>query len=548
MAEDLNQPVALTGTSGLKSAFNAITSSIGGSINDLAQAFQTGKDAIGGATAAEQAKADAQKVIDTENQKGEIKKKADLASYAASVGSNPDAPSYIMNILGQRKLEGENDLHNRLGMIQKKMDTGLLDNPLEWAVNQFTLNGDIASYNTRVAEVDRDTKVMGEIQKLTSDQGVVLSQLDNGINETRLAGMNAKTQAEADLAMANSKMALSKLGLDVLNIRGALDERQFSNTIAYNNALSEQTRLGLAMSADQRAAESHKLDIEMKKWTFEDRKDSSEAKANLTQRLSAVLKTVGAPPMSWEELKLLPDSKLKDRYLRMMNDPDIINGRMGPNPYDAVDTANTFNFPMTPGGNLVREKLTSIISAEAANNLNWHQMKPGEQTMVGNKAVANATSQELKDIPDQGGIYSPPSLAATLTIPGVAALSIKKDLEQLAVPDKMYATKAQDVFTTALGKIDRGESDVKSMAAEISTLFKAVQVDMNTTRQYQKLALQPLDAKTGYYSTIYSSLMGFGGAKTVNMINPVALEAELTRALLQRSIQKGMTLPGAGAP
>lgn len=548
MAEDLNQPVALTGTSGLKSAFNAITGSIGGSINDLAQAFQTGKDAIGGATAAEQAKADAQKVIDTENQRGEIKKKADLAAVAASVGANPDAPAYILNTLGQKMMAGEKDLSDRREMIQKKMDTGLLDNPLEWAINQFTINGDIASYNVRVADVDRDETAMAKIKNYVSDAGVVLSQLDNGINETRLAGMNAKTQAEADLAMANSKMALSKLGLDVLNIRDALDERRFSNTIAYNNALSEQTRLGLAMSADQRAAESHKLEMETKKWTFEDRKDSAEAKTNLTNRLSAVLKTVGAPPMSWEELKLLPDSKLKDRYLRMMNDPDIINGRMGPNPYDAVDTANTFNFPMTPGGDLVRQKLTNIISAEAANNPGWHSMKPGEQTMVGNKAVANATSQELKNIPDQGGIYSPASLIATLTIPGVQTLSIAKDLNQLAKNDVMYPTKAQDVFTTALAKIERGESDVKSMAAEMSTLYKAVQVDSNTTRQYQKLALQPLDAKTGYYSTIYSSLMGFGGAKTVNMINPVALEAELTRALLQRSIQKGMTLPGAGAP
>lgn len=218
----------------------------------------------------------------------------------------------------------------------------------------------------------------------------------------------------------------------------------------------------------------------------------------------------------------------------LLSSPDLANGVLGSTPYTALDTANKYVVNGAPGLNQVRTKLTETVANFAANDPTWHSKNPGERDAVGSKIINEATRKELTGIPDEGGIYSPPSLQMTLAIPKVQSLSLTQDLAPIAVADKLYPTKSNDIFTAAINRIESGKSDVKTMAKEISTIYQSVQVDNNTNRQYPKLAIQPLDPKTGYRVNVYNGVSGWGGIKNVDAINPVAIEGTLMRILIER--------------
>lgn len=542
-------------------AFSKAQQAVGSAQADLAQQQQ--KLNKGGEAQQDAIKAggEAAVAIQTETEKAAIKLQTQRSAVAAEWGANPDAPSYVLGRMAMDVLAIDKELDTRYNKLQgqrssieEKQNTGIFPNPLDWIYSSLTLPSDIEAFNLSAGSYNLAKERQSEKLELTrqliarsSEEGTLLATINTGASETRLAAMNAATKAKADADVALSQMNLAKLGIDVLNIRAALDERSFTNTIALNNALGERERLQLSRTAEQRAIESHNLQMEVSKWTLEDKKGNRAAEDELTARLNRATKVYGIAPLTWTQLKLMPDGKMRAELEKLMIDPDVQEERAGHNPVDAVMRLNNLNARSTGADGLTRKAIGDMILA-GHQDPTVQMLKGPEQLYAIQKQVETRLNTELRNIQMEGGVYSPLPLKGTVTIPAVQALKISQGLNPLAAANEQYRTKADDVVNIAIDMIQKGDLNEAAAAKEISILYKAMQTEMNTTKQFSKFAVPRLDDKTGYKQTVTGSFTSWKGSQVLDMTNQAAVENFLTRARISRDLATGLNTPAAGSP
>jgi hypothetical protein len=182
-----------------------------------------------------------------------IKKQKDIAEATAAIGTNPDAASYVVTTLGEAIRVGNEDLGRRDAMIQQKLDTGFMDDPVGWVVNQFTLPADVAAYNNKANAVNQKTAQLSEVLKLTSEAGTALAVVDTADAATMAALQNEKLLADAKATAAKSRSEFAKFGLSVITTRNATTKEQFDAVISMNNAIVNVARLGIEKDNAERA-------------------------------------------------------------------------------------------------------------------------------------------------------------------------------------------------------------------------------------------------------------------------------------------------------
>jgi hypothetical protein len=555
----------------LMNAFGKVTDSIDASMNDLRKTTEQGTGAVAAQQEAIKAAAEGQVTVNIENEKAALKQKSDNARVATAFGMNPDSGSYIIDLMGRSILAREQDIQARDKMIQAKMDTGFIDDPLSWIANQFTLPMDVQSLNNSISEQSRELGVLKELQDRTTTAYVVNAGIDTAASESRLAGLNAITLGKAANDVAQSQERLAQLGIQAINVRQQLTGQQFSAVLQINNALwakeshelqlknyyLNEKQLELAISSkeaqleyqkrqEDRAERSFQLQKEYRDLMIEDRKDNMVAKAALQEKLNNVTDVLGMNRFTIEEFKLL-SGPTKAALESAMSDPDMQSGRIGYNAADSLSKANTLNAPLTPSINLVRKNLIAVQNRVMSSDPLWSQKKQGEQIAAIQAEIEKEVGKEIKSIPEQGGIYSPPPLIATLTIPAVQNTQLAKALAPLGTVNSQYPTKADDVYRAAISLIEEGKGTPASMAREIALMYNAIILDNNDNKQYQRLALPRMSQASGFRTNVQSDF-GWGNSRVINMADPAAVEAALMRTVIHNQRTRAPETIEQGVP
>lgn len=500
-------------------------------IQSSAAFFKSATNAAGSEQTAINAEGQAAQDINTIKSNLALSTFAKKKDAAATFGTDPDAPTYVMATLASSILDGTKDLQARDAAIQQKMDTGFFDDPISWITNQFTLPGDVEAYNNKVQNLNESNDIMAKLQARTSDQAKIIDAIDANLSETLVAAQNKGLAAQAAEKVAQSEQKMASLGLTYSNIRLAQTDEQFKAVIAVNNAKVQQQQLSLSIDANQIARERLDIDREKKNIELAMVKDKEAGEKALQGKLDGATAVLGIQRITVNEFKLM-EGKYRDMILSAAFDPSVqFHGSVGIDMADSIIKANTLNAPLTPGLNDVRKELTRTMNTYIANHPEL-KSDPQKLRIDVQSQLDTRVRNEAALIPETGGIYSAPPLAKVLEIPAVKNTMLGTLVMPLAATPA-YPTKPSDFYTQATKAVMEGKMTSAQAASELSGIFKSIEVDNNTNRQYQRLAI-PMQKS---FKASVNVGTGWTGMQTINMSNPVEVEAALIRTVTRQKYE-----------
>lgn len=523
-------------------ALNKGLASINQSTADLTQAVTGGQAALTRKGAAATSEGAANSDLAIAQGLADAKKDKDIANLTAAFGTNPDAASYVLEVMGKKIQADEQDIHKRRDSIQQKLDTGFFDNPLEYIVNQFTLPNEIAAANNKIVGVDRDRVVLSDLMNKTTLAGQNMAVLDNINAADKAEALSKVALARAEQNASNAEYEVKKLGIEGITARANLNHQALQDVFQANQTLAtlenlqlNQAHLRLAESSLDLAKQREGREKDQFELVKRARDEDFGAQRAIEKKLEGVTAVLGIKKMSYLEYSKLSPA-MRQTLDTYMGDPAFDEDRAGTTPAAALRTLNSGNWPGNPGLNVPRTRLTEIASETAKNTINWHQLKPDEQDMLINKRIKELVPREQALIPSEGGLYSPGSLYSVLTKKAVqnTAPTLVADMSNMAVANKQYKTDATDVFTHAMALVKDGKMSAAAAATEISNMYKAIVLDVNEAGNYKRLALPRLqDFKTAIHTGV-----SWEDTKTIDMTNRAAVEAVLTRTIIMRKKQE----------
>lgn len=493
-----------------------------------------------------------------------IRLQADNAKVAAAFGFTPGASDGTIAAFSKQIADNETALDQKKSEILQKQGLSFFDDPVQWLFNQVALPYDIAEFNTRVSTSEHKLDVLKKMEEATLEGYKINAGVDVAASSVLLKGMN--DQAAATALQESSKFGLqaAQLGVSETSVRMTATMDGFNAAVAANSQLIQLQHLDIAQkgiaiseqnldlakihskleeeSAD-RAKQMGAIELQRQTLALGSDQDKQKSLTELNDRLLRASTVLKVNPVTWQQLQVMGDGPQKEFWMRAISDPNIQeSGRLGFDATNALATANNFNLPMTPGINIVREKLINIRdNVIAPQQLTWKTLSPDSQHLQIQTAISSAVTREAHNIPDQGGIFSPGTLSSTLSIgQGEASLANTKigaALAPAAKADPNMATRADMIISTASQLIQAGKATPSEMAAEIKRIYTSILVDNNNQRQYGLMGLKALDPNVEGYNTIVS-MGGYGNSKPVNLTSQAQIEALLTRKAIQQNLEQ----------
>lgn len=533
---------------------NQMAGSITQSLSDLTNTMTDYKAATSAEKPAIIAKNESQGEVDLIEIANKERLRSVNAEAAAMFGTNKAANSFVLAGLGDEILSGQKDIEARRADIQKSKDQSFLSDPVSWVLGQITTPFAEEALEFKEATQKQELSTARELVARTSEQFTINAAIVDGDAEGKANATRKAVLAKTTLEVAQSDQRLAALGLQEINVRSVLNRNQFDVAVAATNIQAKAIEIGLAERSAERGDETlalqkeqlgmmkqiHQLEIDAKG-------GSAEAKVALTSKLRNTASTLGMVAPSVEEYNRMGQRE-KEFWNQNMSDPSMAEDHMlAYQPGAAVQKIEERQIPLgTPGMRMTYDKLASIEAATVEdytkqtglNGVQWNQLPKDARVVKLNDAIKAELKREATNIPDQGGIFSPPPVASVITIPALKDLEISKVLAIQAI-DPSNPLRAQDVLSAAIQQMQNGKSSPEQMADEIATIYKSVIMDNNQQRQYKRFAITPMSEAAGFKTQIQvpqyqQAVEGFTSfpvskKQTVDMANQAQLTTLLTR-------------------
>ena len=473
------------------------------------------------------------------------------AEDQARFGTNPDAASYVLGELNRQYREGQQEVVESAATLQQKMQTGFSDDPIGWIVQQFTLPREVNAHNAKVAQVGVVEETITKLQQQTIS-AIAANAARTATTNTTLSALEAdKLRVEAEINASKAEQEAAKVNLHVNTVQHSINQGQFQAAIGLNKAATEaeqldiskrhlqmeNERLGLARDREQRerAEEARKVE------TWEKLKANDAA---MQAALDRATEAHGMVKITVEQFKTMT-GPMRDELQRAMTDPDVQRGRLAATPSLAIAATEKLNSPLTAEQRVVKGALVDMAAKIIAADRLWTTRKPAEQQRILDEAIKIQTNLELKNIPNEGSIFSPPPLNVVGKIEGVARLPFWQLNFSKQAENEYVSTNAQQIFNAAVTTVMKGEMPLDQVAEQASTIFDAIAAENRHARNYGKFSLN-LDTKylNGYNTRIeIPGVSLLTSPQTVDLANKEAFKNHLMRAI-NRNRALEATVPG----
>lgn len=476
---------------------NYETVAAAGNDRALAQATQGENDAI----------------IQGQKATGELKAQQNSKKFATSIGSNMDATSEVMSSLGMQYTDAALEAIKAKDVVIQKSKVQLLDNPIQFIINQLTMGDDINNANLLQDKADLITTTMANINKDT--QATAVTQ--NAIAETKTA---ATVQATVAMTAAKSKEqeALIKQQNSLYNIQGIvelnkLDQQTLGNMFQARSAVMAEKHLQIAQAQLEEMKFMHRMTVEDRALKIEERKASAADAEELSNTINKGRAGLGLPPIPLTKaLQMMKiggpaGDLIKDQYAQgavaEATGYNVISGDPGKS---AVTIAQT-NAPLSPAMAPVRKLLVESLSDVAAGRIKGANGLPID--VKDKNAVISATGEHLKlaaktqasniRFGDNNNIYQAPDLNSLSQIPGVAETELYKKVLAPLVATGLTETDPSRILSLASTAVAKGTLDFNSASKGLTVLFSAAAASNNATRDYVRVGLPK---QTGYNTSV----------------------------------------------
>lgn len=258
-----------------------------------------------------------------------------------------------------------------LAEINRKDQVGLFDNPLEWIMNKFTINADIAKHNDANAMLE---SANARIQTMNSNtQATIVTQ--NAITEPiTAASAEAATRNAAVKATLDAKTAQEQgLQYNLQGIQAVMgaSKETLTNAFQLNNAKNaeQQTKIALEHLA------LSKQEFEFRKQEYQEKQDDKAETAALGQSVIDIINrgrlTRGEPALDDISGKMVIASlKGKTKLSEAMN-ADYESGErskltgvnsIGASPAQSAANLNALPYKLSPAQVPIKDLLSSAAA------------------------------------------------------------------------------------------------------------------------------------------------------------------------------------------
>lgn len=500
-----------------------------------------------------------QQRINTANEEALLKLKTDNEAALAEFGFTPGAASGVVAELSGLVKNETLALNQSGAKINRDLNKSFLDNPIDWLISQITLPFDVQAHNAGVANRNEHLMVLRNMAAATDDRIKLNATVDTAAGVARLQGMNEIALGEALLKKSQIGLEVAKVGIQSAQLRLATTHAEFSAVVQEASFIAnvanqrtaqgfEQERIDMEKHKQENADESHKIDMAFKTIQVGDAQAAQEAKDYINAKFAVIKSITGLDINNVEQFKLMADGRPKQLIENLLRSSDLANGSLGPNAASALEFANELNLKLTPSMNYVREKLIgwrdSVIGKESYT---WRTLEPSVRNEKIQAEIKTQVQSEANNVKPEGGIYSPPPLAAVIQLsPYNQQSKILQELALTAGADPRYRTDANDLLATASKLITSGKATPEAMAQELSEIYKSIITDNNSSRKYSAMMIPMM---TGFKTSVYDGLgvLGFGNTTTIDMTSKAAIESMLLRAVT-RFNNPTYTPLGVGTP
>lgn len=439
--------------------------------------------------------------------------------------------------------------------IAEKQSVGLLDDPLEYIANRFTINTDIAAHNAangtwqtlqaRINEINQNTQATVQTQK----------QLETGITEASALSAARAAGAKARIAAIQSDMMGQKYGAEgitaVLNARK--DQLQASQTAFSARNAEEQIQMSRRQLqlAEEAAIERKRQFDERDK----DKHDEAAMGQFMVESINRGRAARGLPPLDDLNGKMAQRALMgkggivKDEWQADYNAGQRIEGgvvgSIAKSPVELITRQATGTpLNLTPQQKPlldIAQNAMSILKSAATPGSDASKLYPQYANLdpkkdpEGYKAAINEVAQKI--VMDQSKRVNPENRDNIFNIPNIKVLAANSPaIQETAVYQKVLKplidqgfdlTNPKQVFNLVGDAVANGTITHKQ-ALETTTIYH-VGVAVNAA-QRNTLGVAGLAMPMQYNAEIEINPNGLIGKKAViNLANP----QEFSRAILQ---------------
>lgn len=474
-----------------------------------------------GATAAEGGAA-----TDVSNiqQDAAIKQKNDAAAIAQAGGVDP-----VASAAAAAQMRATRDqLLSVDQTISDNSKVSLFDDPLQWVGNKIQQPFLESQHDALSQQFTDQNKSLAAIEHTTSEAFALNTTLDQAASvsfkNAQAKLIAAKTQAE------QGQLAVQEAQFNNQGITTALAATNEAFDINYK----AMTAQGSLLSAVRETSIAD-LNEQYKNERIDMLAQKEEGQKQLQGYLNGITVVAGGPQYTVGQVQNMP--RTQKAAIDNMIGPSQV-GMAGFDPISAYKNVTNAAIPVLSGGDgIVRNYIGDHIATVEAQNPMFKSAPPELQQAAIMSPMKADIKKQTSDIPEVGGLYSPPPLATILKLPTVAQTDIGQRLDALANPEGKsnpdYPTRFSDVMAAAQQLIKEGKP-ITAVSQQVTQFARATIAATNGIKPYRKYALPELGTPEagngGYHVTVTSPGGGMVRQKSnIDMTNESQVGTYLRR-------------------
>ena len=423
--------------------------------------------------------------------------------------------------------------------IEEKDSVSFLSDPLQYVINQFTVNDDIKEHNAALNVKNIAKTHIDEINAMSSATAKNQENFNQSITQASIEAEAANTARVAQVAAEKAK--IQALGYNIEGLKDAVNASKEKLGVLFNVQSAQNAQAQLQISMDNYAM--HKKEFQWKEQAVADQEAADEFTIGRMQEGFRVLYGDKAPDLSM-------NPKLAKNYLSLLKSNTPAGkeameaymagqtGVLGGNPAQVIDLLkNGVNVQFTPAQNPIKQVFDTTVSEVTANIAAGKVAKPGnaaEASALINTSVKAKVDTMLKNIEpgSSSNLFNIGSVPVLITLPGVADTAFTQKVLAPAVTAGAKLDDPKQVFSTAIAAIGKKEITVEQAVEGITALYqKGVETNL-AQRNLPKFGIVPNESMRSYNTTIQTNANAiFGGTEIVNLADENAVKRAVMKSL-----------------
>jgi hypothetical protein len=495
----------------------------------------------------------------------------DTAALKTQQASQKAANTFGTNMLAQgeqisrlaqianQEFEAKDQLSQK---IIQKQSVGIMDNPMEWLLNQFTIDNDIAEHNAHNQRGQAATQRIQELNQNTQATVQTQKMLDESVTQ---AAIEANQRKIADAAAVNANQAkLEGLKYNTEGIKAALAGAQanLQTTMTVFGAKKQEEQIGIALQHLSLSQQQFDLQKQKFEWEKEEKAKQGQGDYWMIQNVNQ-----GLMNLYGENAQLLePGTTKATQILALMknNLPGSEGFRaafysglntnntgvkmIAATPGEAIELMHTLPGKMafSPAQQPVKELFGQVVAAtQQAGAANPDMLKKPELR----KQFMSQFAQQLADeqakqvkIGDRDNIYQIPSLSTLIqTSPVIAKLPLTQKVIAPAIKAGVDLSDPDKVFAVTATALRKGEISYRE-AVDLAAIYNVAQHTNIEARQLTSVGIVPRFSYNVRITT--NPVATFGDTEIVDMTKFDAVGRSLNRYLSAMSNPFAQRTPG----